>query len=243
MGSSAGGRWWRPFGLVARAAVFHVDLAPHAAHEAAASAWLSSGERERANRFLHAGPRRRFTLSRAALRAVLCQELRCESKRLTFRTSSYGKPFAAVDEMPNPISFNVSHAGSHGLIAVAPRGRLGVDIEEPAPRDDLSDLAGAVLGPREKLEFAPLRGGRRTRFFFRIWTLKEALIKALGVGFSQDPAEFDVPLAIRRGARSGTFRFPNRPDALWRIDDLSTPAFAAAVAIETIPGAGRTVEE
>ena len=158
MCSSAVGRWWRPFRAVAGAAVFHVDLAPHAAHEAEAFAWLSPDEQARSRRFLHAGPRRRFALSRAALRAVLCQRLACNSKRLTFGTSSYGKPFAEVDRMPHPISFNVTHSRGHGLIAVAPAGRLGVDIEERVSRGDLDDLTAAMLGPNEKREFALLRG-------------------------------------------------------------------------------------
>jgi 4'-phosphopantetheinyl transferase len=140
--------------------------------------------------------------------------------------------------MPEPISFNVSHGRSHGLIAVAPRGRLGVDIEERRARDDLEDLAEAVLGPNEEREFAQLCGNARSRFFFRMWTLKEALIKALGLGFSLDPAEFEVPLAVRRGARTGTFRFPDQPQDLWRIDDLGTENFAAALALETIPDRG-----
>ena len=215
--------------------MFHVDLAPHAAHEARALEWLSPEERVRSGRYLHAGSRRRFALCRAALRAVLCDRLACDGQQLTFGTSSYGKPFAQVDEMPNPISFNVSHSGSHGLIAVAPHGRLGVDIEERTSRDDLKSLSDAVLGPNEEREFALLRGNRRTHFFFRMWTMKEALIKALGVGFSQDPAKFEVPLAVRRGAKTGMHRFPNLPQTEWRVDDLGTGDFAAAVAIEASP--------
>lgn len=243
MCSSVAGCWWRLFRTVAEATVIHVDLAPNAGHEARALEWLSAEERVRSGRFLHAGPRRRFTLCRAALRAVLCHRLACDSQQLAIGTSRYGKPFAEVDEMPSPISFNVSHGGRHGLIAVAARGRIGVDIEEPIPRDDLDDLASAVLGPHEELEFTSLRGSRRTQFFFRMWTLKEALIKALGVGFSQDPAEFDVPLEIRQGAKTGTFRFPSRPESLWRIDDLGTTTFAAAIAIETVPDSGQILDD
>ena len=243
MGSSVVGRWWRPFQLVAEAAVFYVDLSPSAEHEAEAAAWLSAEEQARSSRYLHDGPRRRFVLSRAALRAVLCRRLGCVSERLTFGTSSYGKPFAEVDEIPHSIRFNVSHSANHGLIAVAPRGRIGVDIEERVARDDLTDLSSAVLGPNEEREFALLRGNRRTHFFFRIWTLKEALIKALGVGFSQDPVEFELPLALRHGARASTFRFPNQPRAVWRVDDLGTDDFAAALAHESFQDHGQTSVE
>ena len=233
------GRWWRPFRVVAGTKVSCVDLAPHAWHEAAASAWPDTDERRRSRRFRHAGARRRFDMCRSALRALLCQELSCSSAQLAFGATDYGKPFAIVDNRPNPISFNLSHSHNHGLIALAPQGRLGVDIEDRVPRDDLDDLTDAVLGPNEKRDFARLRGGRRTRYFFRMWTFKEALIKALGVGFSLDPAEFEVPLAIRRGATTSTFRFPEEPDSLWRVDDLATDDFAAAIAIEKLPHSSR----
>ena len=74
---------------------------------------------------MHLGARRRFVLCRGALRAILCGDLGCENERLTFGERRYGKPFALVDAMPAQISFNVSHSGRHGLIAVAQDGQLG----------------------------------------------------------------------------------------------------------------------
>lgn len=239
MCSCVAGRWWRPFRVVAGARIFRVDLAPHAEHEASALTWLDADEQIRSRRFRHAGPRRRFDLCRSALRALLSHELSCNHQQLAFGATKYGKPFAIVDKKPNPISFNLSHSHNHGLIALAPKGRLGVDIEDRVPRDDLDELAKSVLGPDEQRDFAGLRGSQRTHFFFRMWTLKEALIKALGVGFSLDPAEFEVPLAMRRGATTSTFRFPDQPDSLWRVDDLGTDDFAAAIAVEEFPQSGR----
>ena len=226
------GRWWRPLRRVANAAVIHVDLAPNAGQEAAAWAWLDTKEQTRWRRFTHAGPRRRFALCRAALRAILCRKLHCTNEQLTFGSSSYGKPYAKVDNAPDPISFNVSHSASHGLIAVAPGGRLGVDVEERVDREDLADLTDSVLAPNEKDAFASLQRDHRTHFFFTLWTVKEALIKALGVGFSLDPSEFEAPVAIRRGLPTSTFRFPHLPHVQWRVDDLGTEKFAAAIARE-----------
>lgn len=239
MCSCAVGRWWRPFRVVAGARIFRVDLLPHAEHEATASAWLHSDEQIRSRRFRHAGPRRRFDLCRSALRALLSQELSCNHEQLTFGATKYGKPFAIVDKKPHPISFNLSHSHNHGLIALAPTGRLGVDIEDRISRDDLDELAESVLGPSEQRDFAGLHESRRTHFFFRMWTLKEALIKALGVGFSLNPAEFEVPLAMRRGATTSTLRFPDWPDSIWRVDDLGTDDFAAAIATEKLPRSSR----
>ena len=151
---------------------------------------LDNSERERWRKFEHAGARRRFVLCRAALRAILCEELRCDNERLTFGELRHGKPFALVDSAPAPISFNVSHGGKHGLIAVAPKGRLGVDVEERTHRRDFDRLIEAAFGPSEQVDLKRERASGGFHLFYKLWTVKEALIKALGTGLSLDPGYF-----------------------------------------------------
>ena len=62
--------------------------------------------------------------------------------------------------------------------------------------------------------------------------MKEALIKALGLGLSLDMSRLEIPPAMRRGKRTGIFRFPEAPTARWRLDDLGNEHFAAAIACE-----------
>ena len=156
---------------------------------------------------------------------------------MSFEENDYGKPFALVDGIPAVISFNVSHSGECGLIAFAPAGRLGVDVEEITPRRDLASLIEAVMGPDEQAELAEMRGTARLRQFYRLWTCKEALIKALGTGFSTDVSRFQVPPNIRRGELTGTFRFPHLPTVTWSLQDIGRGEFAAALAYE-LPGPG-----
>lgn len=224
--------WWFPFATVDAATVVRVDLAPHAAREAAALAWLDQEEQSRWQRFQHPGPRRRFALCRASLRAILCDRLDCLNAQLAFGVSDYGKPFALVQGLPVSISFNVAHSGNHGLIAFAPTGRLGVDIEERVTRRDLDRLIMTVLGPAEQAELSSLDGKRKLNLFLTLWTLKEALIKALGVGFSLDISRFEVPSDILRGTRTSMFQFPHLPTVNWRVDNLGNERFAAAIAQE-----------
>ncbi len=227
--------WWRPFRNVGSATVLHLDLAPDAAREAAALTWLDQEEQSRRQRFLHDGARRRFALCRAALRAILCSRLGCPNQQLAFGASHHGKPHALVDGQPAPIGFNVSHGSAHGLIAVAAAGRLGVDVEERSTRRDLDGLIGSVLGPGEQVELAMARGKRRLHLFYHLWTVKEALIKALGTGHSLDVAKIEVPSAMRRGMKTSIFRFPHIPTVRWWLEDLGNEHFAAAIAHELSP--------
>ena len=108
-----------------------------------------------------------------------------------------------------------------------------MDVEERVDRLDLDGISEFVFGPDEQADFAVTHGREKFHLFFTLWTLKEALIKALGTGFSLDPSRFEVPQAIRRGARKGMFRFPWIPKVEWRLENLGNENFAAAIAYES----------
>ena len=232
MSVSAAVCWYGSFKIVDTATVVHVDLRENASHEAVALGWLNESERKRSHRFLFDGPRRRFALSRAALRAILCSRLDCRNEQLTFETSEHGKPIARVDETPAPISFNVSHSGEHGLIAFSHEGRLGIDVEERIVHRNMDLLIEGVFGQSERAELALAQGNEKVRRFFRLWTIKEALIKAHGSGFVLDVSSFEVPEDMRNGTTKTAVRLPQLPDVTWQVEDLGNDRFAAAIAHE-----------
>ena len=228
--------WWSPFLVFGEITVAQVDLSADAAREELALGWLDAAERARRERYLPE-PRRRFVLCRAALRQILCHELGFRNRQLSFLEGDYGKPYAVVEGRPASVSFSVSHSEQHGLIAFARAGRLGVDVEEIVPKRHLISLIEAVMGPDERSELGELEGWAKLRQFFRLWTCKEALVKALGTGFSTNISSFQVPANIRRGETSGVFRFPHLPTVAWRLEDIGREGFAAALASE-MPSAG-----
>ncbi|MDE0661336.1 MAG: 4'-phosphopantetheinyl transferase superfamily protein [Gammaproteobacteria bacterium] len=227
-----------PFATVGNVTVDHIDLAPDETREAAALKWLDRGETLRWHRYQHARPRRQFVLCRAALRAMLCERLGCGNDDLHFIALEHGKPSAFLGNTPISASFNVSHCGDHGLVAFAPGGRLGVDVEERHRRHDPDGPIREVFTRGEQAALAAAQGDDKIRLFSRLWTLKEAAIKALGTGFTLDPAGFGIPASMFRCQREAEFRFPHLPDIRWRLDDISTADFAAAVAHE-LPKRGR----
>lgn len=242
-----GQRWWHPFRVLDEVTIIHVDLAPAPAQEEAAFNWLDRNERDRWRRFRVNRARREFALCRAALRANLCERLACTNDQLAFGFLEHGKPYAIVDGVPSTGSFNVSHSGKHGLIAFALQGQLGVDVEERVARRDLDGIGEAVFGPRELSALSELTGNGKIHLFFTLWTIKEALIKAIGTGFSLNPSRFEVPSGMLRGTKSTTFRFPHAPRTRWRIEDLGESRFAAALAYElgspADPAANRSARE
>ena len=132
-----------------------------------------------------------------------------------------------VNGTPAAASFNVSHSGLHGLIGFAAGSGFGVDLEVRRPDRDFDGIGSRVYGPREQRALAD-SGPGKAELFYRLWSLKEALIKALGTGFSLSPARFEVPPVMLEGQRSAIFRFPHLPHDQYRLEDLGEPRFAAA---------------
>ena len=235
--------WWSPFRNIDGIDVIHVDLRPDPDREKDALAWLDRAETERLHRFRIERARREFALCRAALRINLCNRLDCANDRLSFGFHEHGKPFALVEGRAASTSFNVSHSAPHGLIAFAspgrPQGRIGTDVEVLRADRDFDGIAGTVFGPEERAAVAAAWGEDKIRLFYRLWALKEALIKALGTGFSLDPSGFEVPSDMVRGVDWGTFHFPREPADTWRLACLGDARFAAAIAHEAGPGGDR----
>ena len=236
------GWWWKPLGRPDGVDIVHVDLKPNADREAEAITWLSDAEQSRWKRFLHPSPAGRYALCRAALRAILCHGLDCGNDELVIAQDELGKPFALLGGKSVRVSFNVSHSGEHGLIALTRQGRVGVDVEELNTPGGLELLIDSVLSPGERACVSSGNQTERTRDFLRLWTIKEALIKALGMGLSLDMSAFEVPAGMRQGAARGVFRFPESPEAVWRVADIGGRDFSAALASEVVPSGGADTE-
>ena len=227
---TSGPAWWSSWRRTGGALILHVDLRPDPGREERAFALLDEHERARCDRFVVKGARGRYALCRAALRINLCDRLGCSNDELSFGYLEHGKPFAKVNGTSSAASFNVSHSGEHGLIGFAEHAGFGVDLEVRAPGRDIDGIGRSVYGPREQLALAAAAGREKEDLFYRLWSLKEALIKALGTGFSLSPARFEVPSPMIEGERSAVFRFPHLPDEPYRLEDLGEPRFAAACA-------------
>ena len=119
-----------------------------------------------------------------------------------------------------------------------------MDVEERTPRRNLNDDIRLLFAPGERAELEAADGDRRTDLFYRLWTLKEAVLKAAGLGLALDTAGFEIPRALYRGAPEGEatpqlrercrdFRLPGAPGVAWRLEPLEDVRFAAALARET----------
>lgn len=148
---------------------------------------LSADERERASRYRLQADRVRFAATRASLRAVLGDCVGESPQSLRFDLSARGKPSLAGPPGHVPqVSFNVSHAGAHALIAVSHGRGVGVDIESVAQGFAWQDIVAEVCTARERGLLDATVEQQRSARFIRYWTAKEAVLKARGTGIAED---------------------------------------------------------
>jgi 4'-phosphopantetheinyl transferase len=193
---------------------------------------LSNEETQRTALFFKNADRVRYALAHAMLRTLLARRLQAAPAEIAFATSPNGKP-RLVGQRAD-VAFNLSYGDGMAVLAFAHRP-VGVDVE--AVRDDLEfgEIGRRFFRSDELryLESGPDSSGGpgvRNRFF-RLWTRKEAVLKALGVGLS-GIGELSVldDLLVADGAQGGAMRIALRTLP-------GPPGHALALAVEARGGA------
>lgn len=144
---------------------------------------LSKDERERAARYRFPVHARRFGFAHVVLRRILSRYTGCPPGELTFEAGKYGKPrLVGVCGGGSPLRFNLAHSGELVLVGVCRDGETGVDIEAVDPAVDVRGIGRRFFHPAEVRVLDNLSGEACRDAFFRLWTRKEAFIKAVGAG-------------------------------------------------------------
>lgn len=172
------------------------DLDPPAVRRQHLATLLDEAERRRATSFKFEIDRRRYEIAHGRLRDVLARRLASNPNALRFRTDDLGKP--RIVHPPAVIDFSLSHAGALGLIGIAEGFEVGVDLEPLRPLDDLTGLEEQVFSDEERRLSRDRSERERRDGFLRVWTRKEAVLKACGLGLSLAPSTFTVGLERTR---------------------------------------------
>jgi len=219
--------------------LWHIDQAVFSEDELRQECWewLTKSEQKRYQRFYFDRHRKQLLLGRYLIRSVLSQYTeRIAPAEWRFHENDYGKPFIDPGQNFNSLFFNLSHSGNRLVLAVARHEFIGVDIERSDKRRRVAKISARFFSSQEVKDLLALNGDQQLNRFYELWTLKEAYIKACGLGLAIPLQQFSYSFPIEsklaisfdsaRGDTASDWQF-------WQIDLVSDYELALAAKIVT----------
>lgn len=171
---------------------------------------LSVEEQNKANDFYFNKHKTAYILRKLALRVILSQYCMINPNAINFKYNYYQKPYFVTN--PFNLQFNMSHSHNMAILAITKKHPIGVDIECIKPIKNITGIANQLFSPQEYSKFVLVPSNQKIETFYKIWTRKEAFIKAIGKGFSYPLNAFDVSFNC------------NEPAKILRINDSTVEA-------------------
>ncbi|MGZ3774768.1 MAG: 4'-phosphopantetheinyl transferase family protein [Pseudobdellovibrionaceae bacterium] len=132
-----------------------------------------------------------FLISHWLQKKILSILLEIPVIEITILKGPLGKPYLDIDQNSLNVDFNTSHTKEITLLGIVQDMQIGVDVEKIVERKYMDDLALKFFSLQE-VEWMKQSFDHQEKLsrFFRLWTMKEAVIKTLGGGVFQNIHQF-----------------------------------------------------
>lgn len=144
---------------------------------------LSAQERKQCDRFHFPEDSHRYLVAHAMLRQVLSGYADLAPTDWRFYRSKHGRPEIANSEVAG-IRFNLTHTRGLAACIVTQSNECGIDAEKLDSRRHMAGIAQRMFSAEECHQLEQLNGAELTEAFFSRWVLREAFVKAKGIGIS-----------------------------------------------------------
>jgi 4'-phosphopantetheinyl transferase len=203
---------------------------------------LDDEERARADRLRSAADRDTFIIAHALLRSMLSEATGLPVEGWRYVTDPSGKPELAAGGARSGLRFSLTHTRDFAACAIA-RDDVGIDAEA---LDETVDPAVAehYFTPAEARAVRLAPPARQLEIFLRLWTLKEAFVKATGEGLGRSLASFSFTLDPVAVSFLPECDAPSHDDAsLWRFaEHRPGPDWFLALAVKQSRARGLSVD-
>ncbi|THF70282.1 4'-phosphopantetheinyl transferase superfamily protein [Deinococcus sp. Arct2-2] len=210
---------------------------------AEAGAWqthacLNAVELARAEAFASVAARGFYVASVVFRRTILGEVLHLPPAEVQFEfPAGRTKPHLAPSQNPTDWRFNLSHSGEYAVLALVQGRDAGVDIERMRGAVNWRGVAQTAFSQFEQTALFAERPEHTLDTFYRLWTAKEAYLKACGAGLSVPleavsvalaGADIDVAQAVPGDLQHWRGQVVPLPAAL-------APVYRAAVVVQAAP--------
>ena len=148
--------------------------------------FLSKSERKKTAFYLSEEARKRFIVARGLLRCVLAEKLQISPCEVSITENPFGKP------QTQGLYFNLSHSDDKMILCLSNDIDHGVDVERINASLGSELIEEMIFSVRESQIAATMSPHQRLRYFFSVWTKKEAWLKGVGCGIPVDLRLFDT---------------------------------------------------
>uniref|UniRef100_UPI0006D0751E 4'-phosphopantetheinyl transferase superfamily protein n=1 Tax=Clostridium sp. NkU-1 TaxID=1095009 RepID=UPI0006D0751E len=174
----------------------HIILADLKLCSAENSFWekfISPHDKDRLKSIRTEQSRRRVLLRLALVRIILGYYLDFPPDKISFQKNEYGKP-GIINPVVNS-NFNISHSGDDIIVIFDFDRAVGIDIETCSSlnKRNFHTLKG-LYSDGELKRYCMLPKPDQFEIFCRTWVVKEAVLKALGIGLTVELNSLDLPV-------------------------------------------------
>jgi len=193
---------------------------------------LDPTERARHQRYLRAEDQQLFLSAHTFVRRVLSTYLPTAPQDVHLEVDPHGRPEIAG----RPLRFSLSHAPGIVACLVTRSVDCGVDAEDTRRIDEPVEIAKSVFSLDEQRSLLDLEPSRLRARFFRIWTLKEAYVKARGLGLALPLDRFSFSTADD-GVSFSCHEVPPQDPTQWQFEVFRpSPHHVVSVALRREDG-------
>lgn len=155
--------------------------------------YISTDDKERLSGIKCDKSRRQVLLRIALVRIILGDYLNFPPEKILFNKNKYGKP--SIKRPDVKCNFNISHSGDDIIVIFDPKRPVGIDIENFASlnKRNINILEG-VYSAGELERYCALTKQDQFEFFSSTWVVKEAILKALGIGITVELNRIELPV-------------------------------------------------
>jgi 4'-phosphopantetheinyl transferase len=197
--------------------------------EQACALLLSDDEKERWRGFKFDRHRREYLATHALARIALSQYRGIPPQAWRFQMNAYGKPSVAPE---CGLHFNLSNALSLVVCLISEGAQVGVDVESRARSASIAEVGPRMFSTQEMAQFESLPEVEKPERAIRLWTLKEAYVKARGMGLALPLNEFSFLFEDAKSIRMEMDRTLDDSPSRWRFCLLQHAAHCIALVAE-----------
>ena len=191
---------------------------------------LSEDERARWEAFKFDRHRREYLATHALARIALSNYSALRPEEWRFQENAFGKPSPYPE---SGLQFNLSNSPGLVVCLIGKGAELGVDLEPRERAASIAEVGPRMFSAHELEQLDSLREDERPERCLQLWTLKEAYIKARGMGLAMPFNNFSFLFGGSQGIRMTLDSSVGDEPGRWRFCLLQHAGHCIALMVES----------